>query len=168
MQTHIGQACGFTCTANHGKNVHGRFYLYKSWTLFHGHFYLAPLIWSNKAGTVHVQYSDRLLHHFTFLCPSNFSKYSKAMNSSITVRENVFSGSRTELEEKKSISKGFGSALVKLANFCRFNALNSNPSWEPQTTKRAIAKFQWNRFRHLLLFLSRWCQWGPEHKPLEI
>ena len=65
---------------------------------------------------------------------------------------------------KLSISNGFGSALEKFETFCRFHALNSNPSRtsdNKDSTKRAVAKFQCNRFRHLFwFFLSRWCQWG--------
>ena len=87
-------------------------------------------------------------------------------NSHITVRENVVQEAEWQFNFwfniKLSISNGFGSGLRKLATFCRFNALNSNPSRtsdKQRLTKRAVVKSQWNRFRHpQTCHLLRFCR----------
>ena len=54
---------------------------------------------------------------------------------------------------KLSISNGFGCALGKFATFCCFNSLNLTRQRE-RPIKRVVAKFQWNRLRHLFFFFK--------------
>ena len=71
------------------------------------------------------------------------------------------------LSIKLSISNGMGFAVRKFENVClliHWTELpdpnlrrRDNKDW----LKRAVAKLTWNRVRHLYLFLTRLCQWGP-------
>ena len=105
-------------------------------------------------------------YNFTFLCPSNFLKYSKSIRLHLSLLENIFYGGWMavfEFDKYISISNGFGSAL---GNFASFYWTVIQP--KPHMTKKYWQSVQLQNFNKQVwtpVFKKRKefceCQWGP-------